>query len=81
MARIFTIDGLKGMRSYERPRGPARALGLVRWAAWQGLRDAAEDVEAKVDRQMFWLKVGVGVAASAAVLTLVVTLVRVARKG
>jgi hypothetical protein len=80
MARIFTIDGLR-TGAYAPPRAPAAALGLMKWAAWQGMNDAVQDLEVKVGKQLFWVKVGVGVAASAAVLSLILTLAREARLG
>lgn len=79
MPRVFTIDGVPGQAwaGYQAAPVMGQALGLVRWAAWQGLKDAATEVEERVGQELFWLKVGVGVTATASLLTLLVALAQV----
>ncbi len=88
MPMAFTIDGLPpGMTaSYGVPPAGrsstvmSQALGYIRVAAYQGLKGAAEEFEKVVDDKLLGVRIGVGIAAAASVLALLVALASVGSK-
>lgn len=88
---VHTIDGLPGgmdrrfapQAETEDVSGAAvmtQALGLIRVASLEGLKDAMGDMRGVVRGELFWVKVGVGVSAGVSLLILLGALANMARR-
>lgn len=76
MQTVFTLDGLGGAVPAQAVGHPAvaQALGLMRWAAQQGLGQASEEIVSRLRTDLLLVKVLAGAGVGLSLLALIAVL-------